>query len=92
MVKLMRSILLLSVLVLPALPGSANEGDWEYQVVILPGVTAGRTLEKQAGGFTVDTRRTKILNELAAQGWELVAVTGAPLADHSVYLRRKLNK
>ena len=73
-------------------PVWANDGSWEYQVIILQGVTAGSTLEKQAKGFALDTRRTKILNELAADGWEVISVIGAPLTDHAVYLKRKRNK
>lgn len=92
MVKLIRSILILSVFLVLVVPVWANDGNWEYQVIILQGVTAGSTLEKQAKGFSLDTRRTRILNELAADGWEVVAVIGGPVTDHAVYLRRKLNK
>jgi competence protein ComGC len=92
MVKMLRSIIFLSVLLMLTLPVRANDGSWEYQVIILQGVMAGSTLEKQAKGFSLDTRRTKILNELAADGWEVISVIGAPLTDHAVYLRRKLNK
>ena len=92
MVKMLRSIIFLSVLLMLTLPVRANDGSWEYQVIILQGVMAGSTLEKQAKGFSLDTRRTKILNELAADGWEVISVIGAPLTDHGVYLRRKLNK
>jgi hypothetical protein len=69
MVMLIRSILLVGALLMLALPVWADEGNWEYQVVVLQGVTAGSTLEKQGKGFSLDTRRTRILNELAAQGW-----------------------
>ena len=92
MVKMLRSIIFLSVLLMLTLPVRANDGSWEYQVIILQGVMAGSTLEKQTKGFSLDTRRTKILNELAADGWEVISVIGAPLTDHAVYLRRKLNK
>lgn len=92
MVKLLRSILLLSVLLIPTVPVRANDGSWEYQVIILQGVIAGSTLEKQAKGVSLDTRRTKILNELAADGWEVISVIGAPLTDHAVYLKRKLDR
>lgn len=92
MVKLLRSILLLSVLLMLTVPIRANDGTWEYQVIILQGVTAGSTLEKQAKGVSLDKQRTKILNELAADGWEVISVIGAPLTDHAVYLKRKLNK
>ena len=92
MVKMLRSIIFLSVLLMLTLPVRANDGSWEYQVIILQGVMAGSTLEKQTKGFSLDTRRTKILNELAADGCEVISVIGAPLTDHAVYLRRKLNK
>ena len=92
MIRLLRSIVLLSVLLMLSVPVRANDGSWEYQVIILQGVMAGSTLEKQAKGFSLDTRRTKILNELAADGWEVISVIGAPLTDHAVYLKRKLNR
>lgn len=92
MIKLLRSTLLLSALLMLVVPIRADDDSWEYQVIILQGITAGSTLEKQARGFSLDTRRTKILNELAADGWEVVSVIGAPVADHAVYLRRKLNQ
>ena len=92
MTKLLRTILLSSMLLLIAMPISANDESWEYQVIILQGVSAGSSLEKQSKGLSVDIRRTRILNELAALGWEVVAVLGGPVTDHAVYLRRKPNK
>ena len=92
MLRLICSILLLGVLVNIGTPVWADDGGWEYQVVILQGLTAGGTIEKQASGVYVDTKRTKSLNELAADGWEVVSVIGAPGADHAVYLRRKLSR
>jgi hypothetical protein len=92
MVKQIRSIFLLCVFLMMVGPVWADEGSWEYQVIILQGVTAGSKLERQAKGFALDTRRTKILNELAADGWEVISVVGAPLTDHAVYLKRKLDK
>jgi hypothetical protein len=92
MFRLMRSILLLSLLLGLAIPVCADDGGWEYQVVILQGLTAGGTIEKQDRGIYVDTKRTQALNELADDGWELVSVIAGPGADHSVYLRRKRNK
>lgn len=70
----------------PARPGDV---DWEYRAVILQGITAGGSVEKQSSGIYTDTRKTAALNELAADGWEVIAVVGAPGADHTVYLRRK---
>jgi len=67
----------------------AGDAAWEYKVVVLQGLAAGGSFEKQASGVYVDTKRTKVLNEMAADGWEVVSVVGAPGADHTVYLRRK---
>lgn len=92
MVKLLRSILLLSALLIVTVPARANDGSWEYQVIVLQGVLGGSTLEKQGKGFSLDVRRTQILNELAADGWEVISVIGAPLTDHAVYMKRKLNR
>ena len=92
MVQLLRTFLVLSILLMIVMPIRADDERWEYQVIILQGVTGGSTLEKQAKGISLDTRRTRILNELAADRWEVVAVIGGPVTDHAVYLRRKLNK
>ena len=90
MFRLIRSILLLSLIVNAGMPAWADDGGWEYQVVILQGITAGGTIERQASGVYVDAKKTESLNELAADGWEVVSVVGAPGADHTIYLRRKL--
>lgn len=79
----------LFLIVVCAAPAAAADAGWEYQVVILQGVTAGGTVEKQARGVYVDTRRTQILNELAVDGWEVISAFGAPGMDHAVYLRRE---
>ena len=96
MIKLLRTTLLLTMLLtmllMTMMPIRADDGNWEYQVIILQGFTAGNTLEKQAKGVSLDTRRTRILNELAADGWEVVSVIGGPVTDHAVYLKRKLTK
>mgnify|MGYP000241733217 FL=1 len=92
MVKFSRSIPLLIILLILSVPARANDANWEYQVIILQGVLAGSTLEKQGKGFSLDTRRTQILNELAQDGWEVITVIGAPLTDHAVYMKRKLNR
>ena len=92
MVKFSRSIPLLIILLILSVPARANDANCEYQVIILQGVLAGSTLEKQGKGFSLDTRRTQILNELAQDGWEVITVIGAPLTDHAVYLKRKLNR
>ena len=92
MIKLLRTTLLLSMFLMIIMPTRADAANWEYQVIVLQGVSAGSTLERQAKGFSLDTRRTRILNELAGDGWEVVAVIGGPVTDHAVYLKRKLNK
>ncbi len=92
MVKFLRSVLLLCMLLTLTVPARADDASWEYQVIILQGVLAGSILEKQGKGFSLDTRRTQILNELAEDGWEVIAVIGAPLTDHAVYMKRKLNR
>ncbi|MEH6635463.1 MAG: DUF4177 domain-containing protein [Halioglobus sp.] len=92
MVQLLRTFLVLSILLMIVMPIRADDERWEYQVIILQGVTGGSTLEKQAKGISLDTQRTKILNELAADRWEVVSVIGGAVTDHAVYLRRKLNK
>lgn len=94
----MRKIKFISVaLVLIPLLGSApvamaDGSEWEYKVVIVQGVTAGGSLEKQSSGIYIDKKRTAALNELAADGWEIVSVVGAAGADHAVYLRRKARR
>ena len=64
-------------------------GNWEYQVVFLPGPAAGAKAVKQTHGGYLDSTKTDILNKLGAQGWELVSVTSTSGEDHAVYLRRK---
>lgn len=64
-------------------------GDWEYQVVFLPGPAAGARVVKQDHGGYLDSAKTDILNKLAVQGWELVSVTSPSGEDHAAYLRRQ---
>lgn len=78
------------LLLLVAQCARSDEPAWEYKVVILQGVTAGGTIEKDANGVFVDTGKTKTLNTLAAAGWEVITVVGGLTTDHSVYLRRRL--
>jgi hypothetical protein len=66
----------------------ANDS-WEYQVVFLPGPAAGSKVVKQSHGGYLDTTKTEILNKLAAQGWELLAVTSTSGEDHAAYLRKQ---
>lgn len=80
-------ILLITVLILSNNVQANN--NWEYQVVFLPGPVAGARIVKQAHGGYLDPAKTKILNELGAQGWELVSVTGQSGSDHAAYLRRQ---
>ena len=92
MLTSMRSILILCLIVNLGTPVWAENGDWEYQVVILQGITAGGAMKKQASGVYIDKKRTSALNELAADGWEVVSVVGAPGTDHAVYLKRRTRK
>jgi len=82
----------MSLLISSATTVWADDAGWEYQVVVLQGMTAGGTMEKQASGVYVDAKRTRALNELANDGWEILSVIGEAGADHAVYLRRKVNK
>lgn len=84
-----RLVLLLMLLVISGAPAWAADEQGEYKVVILQGFAGGAQLEKQEQGLYVDAKRTRLLNELAAEGWEVVSVVGASGADHTVYLRRK---
>lgn len=81
---------LLSVVLVSMIPLAHADGPiWEYKVVILQGVMAGGTIEKESKGVYVDIKRTEFLNDLAANGWEVVTVLGGLGTDHCVYLRRK---
>jgi hypothetical protein len=64
-------------------------GNWDYQVVFLPGPAAGAKVVKQSHGGYLDTTKTDILNKLGAQGWELVSVTSTSGEDHAAYLRKQ---
>ena len=87
------SILILAcILVVGPQSAQASEPEWEYKVVILQGVTAGGTIEKEPSGAYVNIKVTRILNVLAADGWEVVAVMGSVATDHTVYLRRRPKK
>lgn len=70
-------------------PALTDNVAWQYRVVILKGITAGGTIEKQSNGIYLDTNKTDALNRLAEDDWEVVAVAGAPGADDTVYLRRQ---
>ena len=80
------------ILLIAALVFSNNalaNGNWEYQVVFLPGPAAGARVVKQPHGGYLDQQKTEILNKLGAQGWELVSVTASTGEDHAAYLRRQ---
>jgi hypothetical protein len=62
---------------------------WEYRVVYLQGIMNDYKSIKQPDGSYVDQFKTDVLNKLAVQGWDVIAVTGAVGADHAVYLRRR---
>jgi len=82
-------IIFLGLLLSIAPPALSDDSDWEYQVVILKGITAGGTIKKQSSGIYIDTKKTEALNALAAEGWKVLSVVGAPGADNTVYLRRQ---
>lgn len=92
MFRLIRSMLFLGLLYGTGMPAWASDNDWEYKVVILQGVTAGGTIKEIASGVSVDTKKTKALNELASDGWEVISVIGSLVADHVVYLRREVSR
>ena len=92
MVRIMRSILFFSLLVNVGAPVGADDGGGEYKVVVVQAMRALPRLEKQATGFYVDTVRTRLVNELAADGWEVVSVIGQPLGDHVIYFQRSQQK
>ncbi len=68
---------------------NASNSKWEYQVVFLPGTVSGAEVIKQSHGGYLDPTKTKILNTLADQGWEIISVTGQSGSDHAIYLRRQ---
>lgn len=85
------------VLAAALLPAVAFAQQWEYQMIHLPPTVemSGMTpkpkpgaLIKQDGGYHVNTESTAILNKLAAEGWELIGVTGLGGGSHAVFLRR----
>lgn len=86
------AMLIVAALAIMAYDALADDAAWEFKVVILQGVTAGGTLERDAEGIYVDTKRTRALNTLAADGWEVVAMTGSVATDHTVYLRRRTSR
>ena len=73
---------------------------WEYKMVYL--TVWGEEMESFAipkrleevvavdGGWYVDPTRTRMLNELAADGWELITVVGSAGGEHGAYLRRQV--
>ena len=86
------AILLIVAITIMTYDALADDAAWEFRVVILQGVTAGGTLEKDAEGIYVDAKKTQALNTLATDGWEVVAVTGGVATDHTVYLRRRASR
>ena len=89
MFRTIPSALLLVVLVNIGTPAEAADSGWEYRVVLVQPGRGVRGLEEQARGVFIDTQRTRLLNTLAADGWEFITAIGVPGADHTLYLRRK---
>ncbi len=71
-----------------SVPAWSDGQDWEYQVVILKGITAGGTIKKQSSGIFIDVKKTETLAKLAADGWEVISVVGSTGADDTIYMRR----
>ncbi len=88
MFRMMLSIMVLSVLVNIWVSVGAAASGWEYRVVLAQHIRGSRGLEELTRGIFIDTDRTRLLNELAADGWEVITVIGVPGADHTIYLRR----
>lgn len=87
---MLKILLLLSLFIFSS--ASVASTEWEYQVIFLPGTTAGAKVVKQQHGGYLDSTKTNILNKLAKKGWEIISVTGQSGADHAVYLRRQITK
>ena len=92
MLRMTRALVFAGLLLNAWTAAWADRGGWEYRVVRMQGITTGGSLAKQADGVYVDTTKTTLLNELAADGWEVIEVIGAPAGDHTVYLRRQGRK
>jgi len=60
--------------------------DGDFGVVILKG---GGTIKQINKDLYLDTRKTRSLSELVADGWEVITVLPGPGIDHTVYLRRR---
>lgn len=92
----MRKLILLTALLLPSL---ALAQQWEYKVVSLslPMDTSGMFPKLQPGAVAVEgsyhviPQMTDSLNELGAEGWELVGVAGNNLAT-TLFLRRSTSR
>ena len=84
---MLKHILLTTILIFSN--NALANGEWEYQVVFLPGPVSGARVVKQHHGGYLDPTKTDILNKLGLQGWELVSVTGDSGTDHAAYLRRQ---
>jgi hypothetical protein len=86
------STVILSVIVFLAAvtPAWSDDQQWEYQVVIVKGITAGGAIKKQSSRIFLDEGKTEALATLAADDWEVLSVVGTTGADDTVYLRRPL--
>ena len=91
----MRKLILLTALLLPSL---ALAQQWEYRVIhigvpmdakgMVPKVDTS-SWQKEGGHYVVP-HMTDELNALAAQGWEVVGVTGNNISSN-IILRRRIN-
>lgn len=90
----MRRLLLLTAL----LPAVAFAQEWEYRVIhigvpmdakgMVPKIDTS-SWQKEGGHYVVPNM-TDELNALAAQGWEVVGVTGNNISSN-IILRRRIN-
>lgn len=92
---MIRSLTLIVALCLSVASVHAAEPEWEYKVVYLAAdIKFGKKpepLKQEDSGAYLDANRTAILNKMAAEGWELITITGDSNADHAAYLKRKIN-
>jgi hypothetical protein len=77
--------------ILTAFCALTHAGDWEYKVLHFPPSTSqdiknGNITPTNSGAY-LDAQKTKILNELSKDDWELVSTSGKP-GIQIAYLRR----
>lgn len=83
---------LVTFVTLLLLPALALPGEFEYKVIHMPfDATATKVDPKKikilSDGSAIDIEKGTILNRLAADGWDVIAVVGNP-GVNVVYLRK----